>query len=247
MISTLKNLWHHNLARIGFLLLFVGLFINFVTSLVVDDDIGFFSENTVFTTMSTLLLCVGVISNLTKNFDFFCFMAILAIANILFSIQPIKMWTDEGNLCSSLSSAEQKTGRECFLAASGAVDGSSFSNLISLVTTCYSNNNILTGSSGVCYNIRWGQSTGDTIRAFMFISWFCQFFGTLVAFSCAVKEVLNQGEKERNKERLQTRINKVTYCLLEEKLKTEDVQNTLNALKKLMEETNTSYFESAAN
>jgi len=205
-LSIRDDEWHHKLANLAYILLFVGLIINIITSLLEGEDIGFFSANAVFTTVSTILFCVGIVARLTKDLNFFCFMAVLAIFNILYSIQPIKMWTDEGNLCSSLSSEEQAIGRDCFLAAAGAVnadESESFSDLITLVTSCYSNNNILTGASGVCYNIRWGQSDGDTLRAFMLISWLCQFFGSLIAFGCSIQEIIKSADSHKDQQMIQ--------------------------------------------
>ena len=65
----------------------------------------------------------------------------------------------------------------------------SFNNLVTLVTQCYSNNDILSETSGICYNVRWGQSTGNALRAFMFISWFLQFMGTFISIICCVIEI----------------------------------------------------------
>ena len=205
-LSITPDEWHHKFFNLSVVLLWVGLLINIVTSLLEGEDIGFFSANAVFTSLSTILFCAIVVARLTKDLNFFCFVAVLALANIAYSIQPIKMWTDEGNLCSSLSTEEQAIGRECYLAAAGAVnadESESFSDLITLVTSCYSNNNILTGASGVCYNIRWGQSNGSTLRAFMFISWLSQFFGTLIALGCSLTEIIKQGERHLDQQQIQ--------------------------------------------
>ena len=214
--SARPDQWHHKLTRISLIFLSIGILINVVLSLVEGDDIGFFSANAVFTSITAILLCTALVTNLTKDFNFFCFMGLLALLNFIFCIQPIKMWTDEGNLCSGLSAEEQQIGRECYSAALGAVGNkqtSSFDNLIGLVTTCYSNNNILTSSSGVCYNIRWRQSDGNTIRAFMLISWLCQFFGTLIALGCSFQELLLFGQLQLKRNRIECYIQEATLLV----------------------------------
>lgn len=188
-----SNLLHHKFTLWSLAFLLLGLLINLVVSLWEGSDIGFFSANTVFTALSTVLFCTGVVARLSRNYMFYFMFGLLGLFNLAFSLQPIIMWTDEGNLCGGLSATEQQIGRECYSAALGAVtDGatSTFDNLITLVTTCYSNNNILTSASGVCYNIRWGQSNGSTLRAFMLISWLLQFFGSLIAIVCGGVEAV---------------------------------------------------------
>jgi hypothetical protein len=201
IFSPRKDSPHHSTIYWAISLLCLGLGINVTLTLIEGNDIGFFSANTLFSATTMLVVATGLVGNLTKNFDFFLFFGILACFNLIFSLQPIVMYADEGNLCSGLSSADQATGRACYTAAVGAVnsDGgtSSFDNLIDLVTTCYSNNDILSRASGVCYNIRWGKSSGQTIRNFMLISWLAQFFGTLMAITCAAIEIIKFGNLKK--------------------------------------------------
>lgn len=188
---------HHLAIKYGVGLLVLGLLINIIISLWEGPDIGFFSANTVFTSISVMVVATGLIAVLTKDFNFFFLFGLLSFLNILFCIQPIVMWTDEGNLCSGLSAAEQEVARECYTAAVGATslsgNSQSFSDLTTLVTSCYQSNDILSGASGVCYNIRWGQSNGNALRAFMLISWLCQFFGTLLCLVATIIEINNYG------------------------------------------------------
>ena len=201
IFSPRKDSPHHSTIYWALCLLCLGLGINVTLTLIEGSDIGFFSANTVFTTTSMLVVATGLVGNLTKNFDFFLFFGILACFNLIFSLQPIVMYADEGNLCSGLSSADQELGRQCYTAAVGAVNSeggtSSFDNLIDLVTNCYSNNDILSRASGVCYNIRWGKSSGQTIRNFMLISWLAQFFGTLMAITCSAIEIIKFGNLKK--------------------------------------------------
>jgi hypothetical protein len=217
LYSSRKNQWHHSITTWSLIVLAVGLIINVVISLWEGSDIGFFSANTVFTAITSLLFCAGMVANLSKSFNFFLLFGLLGCFNFLYCIQPIVMWTDEGNLCSGLSAEEQQIGRDCYTAAAGAMSASSvssFDNLITLVTTCYSNNNILTSASGVCYNIRWGQSTGNAMRAFMLISWLCQFFGTLMSITCAFIEITKFGSVKIKYERVNYLVQKATLIFL---------------------------------
>jgi hypothetical protein len=199
ILSKRPDLPYHKVVKWALSLLTIGLLINVVLSLWQGTDIGFYAANTVFTVLSALVVAVGFVASLAKGADWFLLLTILAVFNFVFCIQPIVMWTDEGNLCDSLSANEQQIGQDCYNAAVGASaspDGTStsFANLITLVTNCYSSNNILTGASGVCYNIRWGQTAGGTIRAFMLISWLCQFFGTVTILVCAIVELATFGD-----------------------------------------------------
>lgn len=188
---------HHIVIKWASGLLCVGIGINVILTLWEGTDIGFFSANSVFTAISAMTAALGLISAMSKDLNFFILFTTVAVFNFIFCIQPIVMWTDEGNLCDGLSSAEQQLGRDCYTAAVGATSGSestSFNNLLSLVSNCYMSNDILTSASGVCYNIRWSQSSGSTIRAFMLISWLCQFFGTVFSIVCSVIELVKFGE-----------------------------------------------------
>lgn len=200
------NKGHHTTIKYGIGLLVIGILINVVISLWEGPDIGFFSANTVFTSTSVMVITIGLIAVLSKDFNFFFLFGVLGLCNIIFCIQPIVMWTDEGNLCNGLSAAEQQIARECYTAASGT--SSSFTNMLTLVTSCYQSNNILTGASGVCYNIRWGNSSGGAIRSFMLISWLCQFFGTVLCLVATVIEISNYGSLLEDKAQIDFLIRK---------------------------------------
>ena len=191
---------HHIVIKWAAGLLCTGIGINVIMTLWEGTDIGFFSANTVFTAMSAMTAAIGLVAALSKDLNLFLLFTIVAIFNFVFCIQPIVMWTDEGNLCDSLTANEQQLGRDCYTAAVGATAGSestSFNTLLSLVSSCYMSNDILTSASGVCYNIRWAQSNGSTIRAFMLISWLCQFFGTVLSIVCSVIELAQFGKLKK--------------------------------------------------
>lgn len=230
-ISNRKDVWHHSVIKWALIFLGIGLSINIIISLWEGSDIGFFSANTVFTSISTLVFCTGLVANLSKDFNFFMLFGLLACFNFLYCIQPIVMWTDEGNLCNGLSEAEQQIGRDCYTAAVGAVSddtSTSFDNLISLVTSCYSNNNILTSASGVCYNIRWGQSNGNALRAFMLISWLCLFFATIMSIVCAIIEIVSFGQLHCKHHELIYRMEESLALLLKDSPNGKDCKEKLN-------------------
>tara|TARA_B110000305_G_C19272414_1_gene555154 strand:+ start:126 stop:872 length:747 start_codon:yes stop_codon:yes gene_type:complete len=238
--SVRSDRWHHSLIYWALCFLAFGLGINVVVTLWEGSDIGFFSANTVFTVITALVFATGLVSNLTKDLNFFLLFAILACLNIAFCIQPIVMWTDEGNLCSGLSAAEQERGRECYNAAVGAMDvngqTTSFNNLVTLVTQCYSNNDILSETSGICYNVRWGQSTGNALRAFMFISWFLQFMGTFISIICCVIEIKTYAVLKIHYNRVDFLIQKSTlqffrdYTCQDGKTDFHEFENLLNTI-----------------
>jgi hypothetical protein len=184
---------HHTIIKWAIGLQFIGILINVIISLWEGTDIGFFSANTLFSSTTTHVIAVGFVAVLFKDTNIFLYFTILSIFNFIYSIQPIVIWTDEGNLCDNLSQAQQQKGTDCYNSAVGA-DGSNFANLVSIVTQCYQSNGILTTASGVCYNIRWGQTQGNTIRAFELISWLCQFLGTLASIICGVFEISYYGK-----------------------------------------------------
>lgn len=211
IFSARKNEIQHTFIKWAIGLQFVGILINVVIS-VWETDIGFFSANTLFASTTTQLIATGLIAVYLKDTNFFLYFTVLSVFNFMYSLQPIKIWTDEGNLCDSLSAAEQQLGNDCYNAAIGA-EGTSFANLITLVTQCYASNGILTSNSGVCYNIRWGQSQGSAIRAFEFISWLAQFLGTLISVLCGAIEIASNGKIEKLKHEMFTQNNDLVEAL----------------------------------
>lgn len=212
---------HHTIIYYAALLIVVGLFINFSISLWEGPDIAFFASNTVFTVVSILLVIFGLVSVQTKNMQMFLIFIGLGWANLFCSVPPIVMYTNEGNTCGGLSVIEQEIGRDCYLAATSndvSLDGTPtmFSNLVTLVTTCYSNNNILTSSGGVCYNIRWSQSTSSTLRTFMLITWLCQFFGTLLSIVCAGLHIFEFWELELYETQMSAYVQMLTIATAEQ-------------------------------
>lgn len=205
------DLWHHTVTRWAALLLMIGLAINVIISLWEANDIGFFSANSVFTGLCLLTAITGAACSLTKDMSMVLMFGMSSCAAFVFSMQPIVMWTNEGNLCGSLSSAEQQIGRDCYTAAVNSDTGTNFANIATLVTSCYNSNSIMTGASGLCYNIRWSDSQATTLRAFMLISWLCEFTGILFCLICSVTEIIKFGSIRCDKQQLDFYVYKAVY------------------------------------